>query len=886
MLNLPIIGSNHNRNPSAPNLTAVQPQVASHSITRSRTPDDRTSSTQAQRQPVNNTDLYHGAKMHKSVSNNSGPSATSKPHKIIKTHGIEINENQQYTQGVKVKPDRLVKKQGNSRGRSPNQHIANATTTTMARKRVSRSLERPRPSNFVVSSENSSVRRGSEDSIRCSRPQESHVKTSAVNTNIGPFNRDVKDGIYEPLSSPLSPQHRPATEELGGGMQKRRLLRFGPVLQVITSRTVKDRMLFLFPDLLIIVKPILPDGQQLASCNLDCRFQCRAIIPLGDVSMAMMREEAMSPPDLAKLLDPEVRKAVRQFPEHPYRAIHQLVKRNLLRHDAASIAGFLLRTRGLDRRNVGKLLSRPENTPVLAAFLERLPAHGIPLPDLLRLLGGHMLLPPQSGSTIRLDATNTDNIAEFAGTWELHRPVDNANDKKCELASDDAEARARCIILIADRWRMANPDYRLGRRSAVALVYTVLMASRRNTATTTALIGDLDITRFEGFAQLFARHFSNYREDDGRPLVIPDLLLRHTFESTWIRPIRLDEPNDTTINISSSSSSAAAAASTTPTAAATTNSSGDREDVDPSGRLWISVGTFPLRVTVRVPSTEIIIQLPQPDPHLQLYVVTENGLKPSMDILDFTANREARITLTGVSVGRCVVAFELIGANATRYSPIPPRTLSVERSFMRWAFRIRCESTLFSLEDLPAAMAHPASLLQMTRHPSGQDVNDYTLKDTSGKSHHTNHSNTSGPLQIPSILPHREMASDGEDEDDIPIGTKSRLDLGTWREATVGQGRAVKLSFSVESRDRQSAWCTMIEERARIIREQRDRTLPSNAPVGEADRPGRSTRDRFLATHLARLLLPVTDEQAARSMTFTGKELVKLVGRYDSALRD
>ncbi|RKP27088.1 hypothetical protein SYNPS1DRAFT_12577, partial [Syncephalis pseudoplumigaleata] len=101
----------------------------------------------------------------------------------------------------------------------------------------------------------------------------------------------------------------------------------------------------------------------------------------------------MSPPDLAKLLDPEVRKAVRLFPEQPYRAIHQLIRKGLLRHDAASVAGFLLRTRGLDKRNVGRLLSRQENVPVLAAFLERLPAHGIPLPDLLRLLGGHMILP-------------------------------------------------------------------------------------------------------------------------------------------------------------------------------------------------------------------------------------------------------------------------------------------------------------------------------------------------------------------------------------------------------------------------------------------------------------------------------------------------------------
>jgi hypothetical protein len=704
------------------------------------------------------------------------------------------------------------------------------------------------------------------------------MKTSTTITNIEPSNHDIKDGIYEPFSSPLSPQHRLATEEIGAGMQKRRLLRFGPVLQVITSRTVKDRMLFLFPDLLIIVKPILPDGQQLASCNLDCRFQCRAIIPLGDVSMAMMREEAMSPPDLAKLLDPEVRKAVRQFPEQPYRAIYQLIKRNLLRHDAASIAGFLLRTRGLDRRNVGKLLSRPENTPVLAAFLERLPAHGIPLPDLLRLLGGHMLLPSQSGSTTRLDATNTDNITELVGTWELHRPAENVNDKKNELASDDIEARARCIVMIADRWRTANPDYRLGRRSAVALVYTVLMANRRNipassSSSSSSLIGDLDITRFEGFVQLFSRHFSNYREDDGRPLMIPDLLLRHTFESTWIRPIHLDESTDSTVNIPA-----------VPTTTAAITSSSDKDDVDPSGRLWISVGIFPLRVTVRVPSTEIVIQVPQPDPHLQLYVVTEDGLKPSMDIIDFTSNREARITLTGVSVGRCVVAFELIGSNATRYSPIPPRTLSVERSFMRWAFRIRCESTLFSLEDLPAIIAHPTSLLQMTRHPSGQNVND-SIKDAGGKPHHTNHSNTNVPLQIASIPP-REIASEDETEDDIPLGTKSRLDLGTWREAIVGQGRAVKLSFSVESRDRQSAWCAMIEERARIVREQRDRTLSSNVPVGEADRPGRPTRDRSLATHLARLLLPVTDEQAARSMVFTGKELVKLVGRYESALRD
>ncbi|KAI9597955.1 hypothetical protein BDF19DRAFT_260949 [Syncephalis fuscata] len=741
-------------------------------------------------------------------------------------------------------------KQADSRGRSPTRkHLKPAA---IARKRVSRSLERLAPTNNTQFGKINNVRRGSEDSVR--GVSSSVSKTKPVST-ANYIDLEDPDGLHEPLKSPLSPQHRPAGEEMSD-THKRRLLRFGPVLQVITSRTVKDRMLFLFPDLLIIVKPILPEGQQLDACNLDCRFQCRAIIPLGDVSMALMREEAMSPPDLSKLLDPEVCKAVQQFTAHPYRAIHQLIKKNLLRRDAASVAGFLLRTRGLDRRKVGLLISRPENTPAFAAFMERLPARGIPLPDLLRLVAGHMLLPTASGSTLRLDANNTDNIGESNGTWELHRPA--------EAVNEDPEARTRCIVMIADRWRTANPDYRLGRRAAIALLHTVLMASQKiatvsTTDTTTAT------TRLDDFCQLFKCTFANHREDDGHSLFIPDLLLRHTFEATWIRPIRLDDGTE----------------SLAPNVLTSTPAPLDKEeDTDPSGRLWISVGTFPLRVTVRVPSPEIVIQLPYPDPHLQLCVVAENGLRSSSDIVEFTADREARITLTGVSVGRCVIAFELMGPNASRYSPIPPRTLSVERSFMRWAFRIRCESTFFSLEDLPIAIF---------RQPQTSNQDGYDLKKQAGSKAilptPANGLNGSKSLQ-PQSRTHQE-ANSGDEDDDLPLAaTAPRLDLGHWRDVAVGQGRAVKLSFSVESRDRQLAWCTMIEERARAIREQRDRTLPANAPVGEADRPGRPTRDRSLATHLARLLLPVTDEQASRSMVFTGKELVKLVGRYDYALRN
>jgi hypothetical protein len=87
MLNIPTVDFGHSRNPSASNLTAVQPQAASHTSARSRTVDDRTYPNQPQRQPINIIDPNYGPKIHKSVANNSNFSLTSKPHKTTKAMG-------------------------------------------------------------------------------------------------------------------------------------------------------------------------------------------------------------------------------------------------------------------------------------------------------------------------------------------------------------------------------------------------------------------------------------------------------------------------------------------------------------------------------------------------------------------------------------------------------------------------------------------------------------------------------------------------------------------------------------------------------------------------------------------------------------------------------
>ncbi|RKP10782.1 hypothetical protein THASP1DRAFT_27436 [Thamnocephalis sphaerospora] len=693
----------------------------------------------------------------------------------------------------------------------------------------------------------------------------------SVHVAQGNAKQQILDGLR-------SPNHRGDADDRYE-QYRRQLLRYGPVLQVITSRMVKDRVLFLFQEVLLVAKPIMPEGKRLVQADENTglleRYQCRAIIPLGDISMATIREEATSPPDMPGMMDPEMYRAVRSFPGNSYRVLRHLLEGDLLRRDAASIAGFLLRTRGLDRREVGSFLAQRENSPVLAAFLERVPARGIALPDMLRLVGRHMRLPVATSTSLRLTASHTDDIAEATPNWRLRRSTakeaehdaegqpDGGHGADTGVSTNDANSghlRARCLVMIADRWREGNPSQTIGRRAAVALAYAVLALCRQlqqHASRRPKQVAGGDYT-VEDFMNTFAHTYLGCYEDDGQPIYVSDQILQQTYAAAVSRHIMLDHDlDDDAVRDGDRSLH--------PTANSGSTRTRDVE-CDPSGRLWISVGAFPLRLTVRVPSAEIVFRLPRPDAGVQLRVLTEEGLRCSSKVISFGSGGEARITLTGVSVGRCVVAFDLMGPGAPRYSPIPPRTLSIERGFMRWAFRVRCEATYFSREDLPPSTQPAPGLHSPTLYSSG-------------------HAMASAPSFFGAGAGKTD-ATVQDDEEQRPLAARTRLNFGDWMRSPVGRGRAVKLSFSVESRDRRTSWCTTIEERARAVREARDHALPPSAPIGEADRPGRATRDRVVATQLGRLLLPASDGAASGSLIFTGKELVRLVAHHEQIAQE
>ncbi|KAG8901029.1 hypothetical protein FRC00_009488, partial [Tulasnella sp. 408] len=102
----------------------------------------------------------------------------------------------------------------------------------------------------------------------------------------------------------------------------------------------------------------------------------------------------------------------------------------------------------------------------------------------------------------------------------------------------------------------------------------------------------------------------------------------------------------------------------------------------------ISPANMPPRLTTRIPSDVITIQIPAPDPDFGVYLQGQDLLfEPAF--LSFAHSNEMSFRVIGNALGTKTAIFARTGANANLYTGIPlSKTFAVERPFMRHTFKV------------------------------------------------------------------------------------------------------------------------------------------------------------------------------------------------------
>jgi hypothetical protein len=97
---------------------------------------------------------------------------------------------------------------------------------------------------------------------------------------------------------------------------------------------------------------------------------------------------------------------------------------------------------------------------------------------------------------------------------------------------------------------------------------------------------------------------------------------------------------------------------------------------------------LPSRLTYRVPSENISITIPKPDPKFSIRLVGQD-MRFEPTVLTFARSRTATFRITPTALGSRAVLFVKLGSNAHYYRNLPiNKTFSVERAFMSHTFQI------------------------------------------------------------------------------------------------------------------------------------------------------------------------------------------------------
>jgi Sec7-like guanine-nucleotide exchange factor len=173
---------------------------------------------------------------------------------------------------------------------------------------------------------------------------------------------------------------------------------------------VKDRYLFLFNDLLVIAKPIIPHG---ITATLDMKFAVKSVVALDKLAVSGLHDETSS----EGARHPIVQKFIQQFSQDPVTACTYLVERSKPRVDQATLASLIFKTHELDKSQIGNLLALPTSNVLLRSFVDRFHFGSVPIDNALRMFLLSIRLPTEAGASEAL-------LRGFAhGYYEANRSI-------------------------------------------------------------------------------------------------------------------------------------------------------------------------------------------------------------------------------------------------------------------------------------------------------------------------------------------------------------------------------------------------------------------------------------------------------------------------------
>lgn len=149
----------------------------------------------------------------------------------------------------------------------------------------------------------------------------------------------------------------------------------GSVWEVINSGLVKERSLFLFNDILVIAK----ETAQAAGTKKS--YVIKSVLELASMLLKNSRSEDSHD---AILKMPVMVKALARFENNPRKGVTYLIDRGVLSATPQSVATFLYRTPGLNRRQIGKFIGTPDNQDILACFLKCFDFAGMRIDEAMR----------------------------------------------------------------------------------------------------------------------------------------------------------------------------------------------------------------------------------------------------------------------------------------------------------------------------------------------------------------------------------------------------------------------------------------------------------------------------------------------------------------------
>ena len=177
-----------------------------------------------------------------------------------------------------------------------------------------------------------------------------------------------------------------------------------PVVFPSDLQTVKDRFLFLFTDLLVIAKPILPEGHL---PSLETKFLVKSVVELHKLKLSGTKDDDGSS-DSSKRQHPVVAAFIEMFSQKTEEAMELLHDKSNLQGD--NIASLLFKTPELDKARLGEFLSATKQAGLLKGFVARFPFGGVRIDEALRIFLLSIRLPSETAASDVL-------LKAFANQW-------------------------------------------------------------------------------------------------------------------------------------------------------------------------------------------------------------------------------------------------------------------------------------------------------------------------------------------------------------------------------------------------------------------------------------------------------------------------------------